>query len=363
MILALHPDQIFGHMVSKFQGVHAEPIIKQQSRNGEVLRIPHPVMVKYANPLDRVLFNPHRDCNHFFHLFEAMWMLAGRNDLLPLHYFVSTFSQFSDDGITLNGAYGYRWRHALEMDTVYDTGEPQYKYTYDQLDAIIHELRDNPDSRRCVLLMWNVMDDLKKIRSSVDTCCNTHAYFLLTDGKLDMTVCNRSNDMVLGMLGANLVHFSFLQEYIANCVGVPVGNYYQITNNLHVYSWNWDPEYWLAGRSKAPLFYPTFERIPLVQDKGRFDEEVKIITDFPEATKLNDPVDLEQCPVKEPFLAKVVHPANVAFMYHKERQYDKSLSWVDKIDQLDWRIACRQWVKKRRDNWRDKIQKESTNAE
>src|SRR5690606_5311325 len=160
---------------------------------------------------NRVLFNPERDCNPFFHLFEAMWMLAGRNDLAPLQYFVSTFGQFSDDGKTLNGAYGYRWRNAESSHEVIneDYGGlgtvPGIEVDrVDQLNVIIEELRKNPDSRRCVLQMWNVQDDLMKISKSADVCCNTNCYFLITDGKLDMTVCNRSNDMVLGMLGANL---------------------------------------------------------------------------------------------------------------------------------------------------------------
>jgi hypothetical protein len=57
-------------------------------------------------------------------------------------------------------------------------------------------------------------------------------------GKLDMTVTNRSNDMLWGAYGANAVHFSYLQEFVAAAIGVPVGTYYQVSNNLHVYTQN-----------------------------------------------------------------------------------------------------------------------------
>ena len=33
--------------------------------------------------------------------------------------------------------------------------------------------------------------------------------------KLCMTVCNRSNDMLWGAYGANVVHMSMLQEFVA----------------------------------------------------------------------------------------------------------------------------------------------------
>ena len=38
---------------------------------------------------------------------------------------------------------------------------------------------------------------------SKDVPCNTHAYFAINaEGSLDLTVCNRSNDLVWGCLGA-----------------------------------------------------------------------------------------------------------------------------------------------------------------
>src|SRR5438132_1260003 len=50
------------------------------SRYGEVMMIEEPVIITYQKPIERVLFNQARDCNVFFHLFEALYMLAGRQD-------------------------------------------------------------------------------------------------------------------------------------------------------------------------------------------------------------------------------------------------------------------------------------------
>jgi thymidylate synthase len=202
------------------------------SRNGKVIRFKAPVTIRYSQPTERVLFNENRDANPFFHIYEALWMLAGRNDVAPLVYYNSQMKQFSDDGYQFNGAYGYRWRHGYAGVKKITVGEAMHKdyvgYNQDQLSILINHLKENPNSRRAVLNMWNVQDDLMQIESSKDVCCNlnvvfeirkeyTHQSFPVKEAPietsyLDMTVFNRSNDLVLGSLGANYVHFTILQH-------------------------------------------------------------------------------------------------------------------------------------------------------
>src|SRR5690606_9555427 len=132
-------------------GVHdgSIPTTKTSSRNGPVAQILEPVIVTYTHPRERVLLYTERDCNPFFHLYESLWMLAGRNDVAPLAYYNKRMPEFSDDGKTFHGAYGYRWRT---------------HFGWDQLRAIVEELRTNSNSRRVVLQMWdanisNLRDD------------------------------------------------------------------------------------------------------------------------------------------------------------------------------------------------------------
>lgn len=317
-----------------------------ESRNGRVYVVPEPVTVTYLNPVQRVILNPVRDCNPFFHVFESLWMLAGRNDLAPLTRYITDFGKFSDDGRTLNGAYGYRWREALNM--------------VDQLFVIAKNLKENPHCRRQVLTMWTVQDDLCKVNTSKDVCCNTQAYFLVktvtteghvlgsnfttTDKYLDMTVTNRSNDLVLGMLGANVVHFSFLQEYMAARIGVNVGKYHQFTNNLHVYDWNWKPKEWLSvygprdmhsSPEVDPYLSSYHTRVPLVYDADRFDREVVQFIDHPEDG------------YSEPFLVQVAAPMMTAHRLYKEGKYDEAQYVSGNIVADDWRIASQLWLQRR----------------
>src|SRR5258708_17412351 len=121
------------------------PTRKTDSRNGPVLQIPEPVIIEFMHPRERVLFNSERDCNHFFHLFEPLWMLAGCNDIAPLAYYTPKLVDYSDDGETLNGAYGERWRYARNWYQVQLDGEYEC-VAVDQLKTLIEHLRAKPES-------------------------------------------------------------------------------------------------------------------------------------------------------------------------------------------------------------------------
>lgn len=205
--------------------------VPRESRAGNVLEINSPACVMWSPDAPIVSRDPVRDANPFFALAESMWMLAGRSDLAFLVHYNSSFGQFSDDGKEVRGsAYGKRWRSWFKDEN----GQP-----IDQFPKLLAEL-SNPLTRRAVLLMWDAQD---LNLDSKDVPCNDMIFFLVRDGELDMTVCNRSNDAVYGLFGSNVVHFSLLHTYIVmqlNAMGVPTkrGGYYQFTNNLHGYTDN-----------------------------------------------------------------------------------------------------------------------------
>src|SRR3546814_11214716 len=97
--------------------------VTSDSRNGQVKAAPGATLIKFRQPWERVLFNAERDANPIFHLLEAVWMLAGRNDVAFVTKFTSNMASFSDDGSPFNAAYGYRWRHHFgfdQLETVVD---------------------------------------------------------------------------------------------------------------------------------------------------------------------------------------------------------------------------------------------------
>jgi len=348
------------------------PVVRRPSRNGPVLMVNEPVTVTYERPCERVLFNDARDANPFSLLYEALWTLAGRNDVGPLAYYTKRMADYSDDGETWNDAYGYRWRKAggYSMDT-----RVRSDAYIDQLDELVNHLKAEPTSRRAVLQMWNVEDDLLKIGpgdgTSKAVCCNLSVMFALREVEenpvvlydqnnpsyrgqmadlkhyLDMTVTNRSNDLVWGMLGANYTTFTLLQEYVAARLGVAVGRYHHFSNNVHAYKWNWKPDEWLAyyGGLDEVEYVPGCNVVPLVKDPRAFESELPRFVAYNDGGRHGDQPEWE-----EPFFAGVAKPLLDGFHFHKERKdYDAALWAVDQCEADDWRAAARAWLERRRD--------------
>jgi thymidylate synthase len=384
------------------------PVTIEASRNGEVLRVEEPVILSYSHPKERCLFNESRDVNPFSLMYEALYMLSGRNDVAPLAYYSKQFAEYSDDGETLNGSYGMRWRNGYyypsDEHAHYDNpfakiekGDYFYRCNgppaVDQIRFIIDHLKAKPESRRAVLNMWDIDNDLIQIDTSRDVCCNLNICFSIEKGEcksceglgfypdanipsidkhpcpscsgtpseqpryLNMTVFNRSNDLLWGALGANYCVFSFLQEYIATALELDVGTYNQVSNNMHVYietNSGWKPEVWLEHETDRDQFSPkrwSYENdivvtIPLVKDSHIFDKEV---VEFVEKNsgKYEDPI----CSWSEPFLGFTAQPMCDAFYFHKKRNYEKALYWCSKIMSDDWRVIATNWIKKRQENW------------
>ena len=197
----------------------------QDSRNGPVIVMPEPCTFTLTHPRERVNFSRARDANPFFHLMEAVAMLGNWNHVGFHAHFAKNMVNFSDDGQRYNAYYGTRLRQTFGQD---------------QLERVVHLLKKDPNTRQAVAQIWHP-DDLNK--KTKDKACNLLIMFSLRDGALEMTTVNRSNDMIWGYVsGANVVHFSFFQEYVACALGVPVGVWHHFTNNAHVYENNpkWD---------------------------------------------------------------------------------------------------------------------------
>lgn len=318
---------------------------ERPSRNGPVRAMPWPVTTLYQCPTERVIFWPERDANPFFHLFESLWMLAGRDDVGYPAQFNSAIGQFSDDGTRFHGAYGFRWRSHFTQDN--GQGWPT---VVDQLRIIAEALRANPDDRRQVLAMWDPVSDLGG--KGKDLPCNTHIYFQRGGkGELNMTVCCRSNDVVWGCYGANAVHFSILQEYMAAAIGCQVGRYWQVSNNWHLYTNRhgelMDTLAKMAAQPPAPVTCPYSEKqvfsYPLVNrsiEEWREDLAM-FLSEGENATGYHDR-----------FFRRVALPLLRAWRCykadHSARGCEDAVSKLAECGATDWGAAAAEWLGRRK---------------
>ena len=296
--------------------------VQEDSRNGKVLTCPHPVIAINRFPMNRVSFSPSRDANPFFHLFEAMWMLAGRRDVGFISQFNSNIKNYSDNGIDFNAAYGHRWR---------------VHFGWDQIEAAIRQLARDSSSRRVVVGAWDNEFDL--MGESKDIPCNTHMYFRVTDDdRLNLTVCNRSNDLVWGMYGANIVHMSFLQEYVMERADLKMGKYYQFSNNLHLYEKHWGMiNNFTDGNLAEPEDYP--EPTPMGSTDAGWDDDLVSFMHRYDQLGSN---------YKTNWFRNVIGPLGHAWWSYKEGRIEAAIDFANQCEAKDWRKACVAWLERRK---------------
>lgn len=302
---------------SEIQTLKKQFCVWEDTRNGKALVFQAPVIVEHTMPYRRVLFDVARNANPFFHYMEAIWMMAASERVDFPAKFAKNINNYSDDGVILHGAYGRRWRTYWE---------------FDQVEETIEKFKRDPHTRRAVIAMYDPLEDGRY--EGKDMPCNTHLYFRNQDGRLNMTICNRSNDLCWGMLGSNIVHFSILQEYIANACGLPVGSLYQFTNNLHVYEgWTEEDKYtyhedtWYKDQGHIP-------RLPFGPDNLDLIDAAEFVE--------NENID----GLRSPIITRNVWPMYQAWTEFKKGDLNLALHYAKKIYDADWCKACVEWLER-----------------
>lgn len=309
-----------------------------------------PVTTTYDYPNERVLFTGVRDAHPFFHFFEALWILAGRADVAWIQFFLKNIAQFSDDGNIFKGAYGERMR---------------MHFGHDQLFWVATHLQDDKNSRRAVI---NLHDGACDHMPGKDIPCNLAMDFLVRDNLLHLTVFNRSNDMVWGAYGANVVQFSTIQEVVAGLLDVHVGSYTQVSNSFHVYldepSWHkleagcdmniQDPyEY---GVAPYPMMAALAARA--VDPTIRLSMFDSALYDFMDLTaqvqQHNALLTIDQFDREiyrlVPYFREVAAPMYNSFVSYKNHEHSNAQAWLAQCKAQDWALAATQWLNRRYHN-------------
>jgi thymidylate synthase len=304
-----------------------------ESRGLQTIRVPGPVSTIYERPEERVLFDRVRDANPFFHLIESLWILGGSNRVELPRMFLNGITQFSDNGVTFHGAYGHRLRKA---------------FGFDQIMRAIELLVNKPDTRQCVMSIWHPELDMRA--NTKDMPCNDMVMLDVVNGRLNMTVCNRSNDAIWGAYGANAVQFSMLQEFIAIYAKLERGFYVQQSNNFHVYT---DNPFWAAykeGKHDAGHVHNpyTSEQVKARPIATSTTDAVHLLSDCEGmCLQAENGENLEYFEYRSSFGQTVVRPVVQAYSLYKSKRHEAAVYKLEEVAAADWRLAMTQWVGRR----------------
>lgn len=171
-----------------------------------------------------------RKVNEKFMHREAAWIVSGDNRLSFLTSVMKSYANYSDNGVTLEGAYGPK--------------------VIDQLNYVVDSIQNDNDTRQAVINIWR-----ERPRPSKDIPCTLSMQFLMRqreDGtnRLDMVTTMRSNDIVLGYT-YDVYTFSMVANAVRlllkeRGIDIPLdedgsyGNLYVNPGSLHIYERHYD---------------------------------------------------------------------------------------------------------------------------
>lgn len=193
----------------------AEKGWSSDSRDGEVVGEICDAVFCVEDPTRNIVSSVVRRMPMRYAVGELAWYLSGSNKVSDISRFAKKWVDISDDGITNNSAYGYRIKE---------------KFGFDQWEYIKSMLTKDPNSRQAIIHIKDADNTKTK-----DTPCTVYLQFLLRDGKLNLSVHMRSNDIWMGV-PYDMFSFCFLQMLMAMELGVEIGSYTHYAGSLHMYA-------------------------------------------------------------------------------------------------------------------------------
>ena len=162
--------------------------------------------------------------------FQSWLEKTGQNENLIMHSpdwkekltefigLVKTDSVFAEKYGDLGPVYGKQWRDFEGID---------------QLNQVVEDLKDNPNSRRHIVSAWNPREIPIMIKSGLPPC-HTLFQFYVSDGKLSCQLYQRSADVFLGV-PYNIASYALLTYMIASVTNLDVGEFIHSLGDTHIY--------------------------------------------------------------------------------------------------------------------------------
>lgn len=153
---------------------------------------------------------------------ELLWFLKGDSNIAYLkENGVSIWDEWADEHGELGPVYGVQWRSWPSP-----TGEK-----IDQISQLIHDIKNNPDSRRLIVNAWNVAE----IQNMALPPCHAFFQFYVAKGKLSCQLYQRSADVFLGV-PFNIASYALLTMMVAQVCDLQVGDFVHTLGDAHLYS-------------------------------------------------------------------------------------------------------------------------------
>lgn len=185
---------------------------------------------------------------------ELLWFLSGNTNIAYLkENGVSIWNEWADEKGELGPVYGYQWRSWPAADGRH----------IDQIQQLMKQLKESPDSRRHIVSAWNVAC----IEEMALPPCHTMFQFYIAEGKLSCQLYQRSADIFLGV-PFNIGSYALLTMMMAQVLGLKPGDFVHTFGDAHLYANHMDQVELQLQRS--PMALPTMRINPDIDDLFAF---------------------------------------------------------------------------------------------
>lgn len=207
-------------------------------------------------------------------IYELLWFLNGDTNVKYLNdHGVTIWDEWANENGDLGPVYGHQWRSWTGAD-----GK-----TYDQVKDVLHQLKNNPDSRRIIVNAWNVAD-LPKMALSP---CHAMFQFYVANGKLSCQLYQRSADVFLGV-PFNIASYALLTMMIAQVCDLEPGDFVHTFGDAHLYLNHLDQARLQLSRTPYPL--PVMKLNPEVRDLFSFRYEDFTLENYQSHPSIKAPI-------------------------------------------------------------------------
>ena len=197
-------------------------------------------------------------------IYELLWFLQGSTNIKYLtDNGVSIWNEWADENGNLGPVYGYQWRS-------WPTPEGGH---VDQISQLIHQIKNNPDSRRLLVNAWNV----GLIQKMALPPCHILFQFYVADGKLSCQLYQRSADLFLGV-PFNIASYSLLTMMVAQVCNLQPGEFIHTFGDVHIYNNHFDQV--KLQLTREPRSLPALRMNPLVKDIFEFKYEDFFLSNY-----------------------------------------------------------------------------------
>lgn len=190
-------------------------------------------------------------------IYELLWFLRGDTNVRWLQERgVTIWDEWADAHGDLGRVYGAQWCDWRATDG----------RSIHQINDVISQIRQNPDSRRLIVCAWNVGE----LEHMALPPCHTLFQFFVQEGALSCQLYQRSADLFLGV-PFNIASYALLTLMIAQVCGLQPGTFVHTFGDLHLYRNHLDQARLQLTREPRPL--PTLKLNPAVKDIHSFRYE------------------------------------------------------------------------------------------